>query len=101
MTKDWHQADVSIVFPDDFKPPSFGDVVRLPQFVAGVRSAIKFVKAHGAKEFDELDLPLTVEHGWRETHDGVPVRCIVHFVMFPTDGGDPGWRGRVSVRYAT
>jgi hypothetical protein len=51
--------------------------------------------------FVELEMPpeVTIHAGWFRLRAGVSYRCIVMWVMFPLDGGPPGWRGRVDVAW--
>ena len=98
-SEDWQQADVSIAFAEDWAPPTFGDIVQLHQFRAGIHQIVAYVRNKGATELERLDLPAQAEAAWREMIDGVPVRCICAYVPFPIDGDYPGFRGRISVRY--
>jgi hypothetical protein len=66
----------------------------------GMGVLMKHPKFKKAKRFGELPMPVAgIADGWYLRVNGISFRCLQAWVMFPLDGGPPGFRARIDVRF--
>ena len=76
---------------DEPLPPSS------PLWETAINTLLNHAKLAEATEFDKLPIPLNVEAAWRVQRGHIPLRCLTAYVLYPLDGGPPGFRSRVDV----
>lgn len=76
-------------------------VRRLKYWAEAIKAIQKDKRFKAATKFKKLAIPREIENGWYMESRGVKFRCLVAFVVCPTDGDPPGFRGRVDVLFDT
>ena len=84
----WIPIDVEQVSPDRIASA----VTAMADYVDDLEE-----RRGGLVSYYELPIPPENEHAFRATTKGASVRIIQSWVMFPRDGGAPGWRMRLDV----
>src|SRR5216683_1877167 len=91
------QLWVPIGLPDDQEIPG-PSIRRSRRWLRAIRRLLCDSRLKTAVAIKKLPLPSTeCCDAWYVVRKGTPFRCCYAWVMFPTDGGRPGYRGRVDV----